>query len=64
MAEQSKKTSEVWAAGIGRKSNAQYGSDLMVEVFGDAGKHARSAVGVASLPEGITVEIEGIFRIR
>jgi enamine deaminase RidA (YjgF/YER057c/UK114 family) len=39
-------------------------SDLMVEVFGDAGRHARSAVGVASLPEGITVEIEGIFRIR
>jgi 4-carboxymuconolactone decarboxylase len=39
-------------------------SDLMVEVFGEAGRHARSAVGVASLPEGITVEIEGIFRIR
>jgi enamine deaminase RidA (YjgF/YER057c/UK114 family) len=39
-------------------------SDLMVEVFGDAGRHARSAVGVASLPEGITVEIEGILRIR
>ena len=39
-------------------------SDLMVEVFGDAGRHARSAIGVASLPEGITVEIEGIFRIR
>ena len=39
-------------------------SDLMVEVFGDAGRHARSAVGVASLPEAITVEIEGIFRIR
>ena len=39
-------------------------SDLMVQVFGDAGRHARSAIGVASLPEGITVEIEGIFRIR
>ena len=39
-------------------------SDLMVEVFGEAGRHARSAVGVASLPEGISVEIEGIFRIR
>jgi len=39
-------------------------SDLMVEVFGDAGRHARSAVGVASLPEEITVEVEGIFRIR
>ena len=39
-------------------------SDLMVAVFGEAGRHARSAVGVASLPEGISVEIEGIFRIR
>jgi enamine deaminase RidA (YjgF/YER057c/UK114 family) len=38
-------------------------SDLMVEVFGDAGKHARSAVGVASLPENISVEIEAIFEI-
>jgi enamine deaminase RidA (YjgF/YER057c/UK114 family) len=38
-------------------------SDAMVEVFGDAGKHARSAVGVASLPGGVAVEIEGIFEI-
>jgi enamine deaminase RidA (YjgF/YER057c/UK114 family) len=38
-------------------------SDLMVEVFGDAGKHARSAVGVSSLPENILVEIEAIFEI-
>lgn len=36
-------------------------SDLMVEVFGEAGKHTRSAVGVASLPLGISVEIDGIF---
>lgn len=35
-------------------------SDLFVEVFGDAGKHARTAVGVASLPFGISVEIEAI----
>jgi enamine deaminase RidA (YjgF/YER057c/UK114 family) len=33
-------------------------SDLLVEVFGDAGRHTRSAVGVAELPFGITVEIE------
>jgi len=33
-------------------------SDLMVEVFGDAGRHARSAIGVASLPLGSPVEIE------
>jgi enamine deaminase RidA (YjgF/YER057c/UK114 family) len=38
-------------------------SDAMVEVFGDAGRHARSAVGVASLPGGVAVEIEGIFEI-
>ena len=38
-------------------------SDAMVEIFGDAGKHARSAVGVASLPGGVAVEVEGIFEI-
>jgi enamine deaminase RidA (YjgF/YER057c/UK114 family) len=38
-------------------------SDLMVEVFGDAGKHARSAVGMAALPMGIPVEIEMILEV-
>lgn len=38
-------------------------SDLFVEVFGDAGKHARSAVGMGSLPKGITVEIEAIVEV-
>jgi enamine deaminase RidA (YjgF/YER057c/UK114 family) len=38
-------------------------SDLLVDVFGDAGKHARSAIGVTSLPENISVEIEAIFEI-
>lgn len=38
-------------------------SDLMVEVFGDKGRHARAAVGVPSLPLGVAVEIEGIFEI-
>ncbi len=38
-------------------------SDLMVEVFGDAGKHARSAVGMAQLPNGMPVEIEMIVEI-
>jgi enamine deaminase RidA (YjgF/YER057c/UK114 family) len=38
-------------------------SDLMVEVFGDAGKHARSAVGVANLPMGFAVEVDGVFQI-
>ena len=39
-------------------------SDLFVEVFGDAGKHARSAVGMGSLPNQISVEIEGILLIK
>jgi len=39
-------------------------SDLMVEVFGDAGKHARSAVGMAELPVGIPVEIEMILEVE
>jgi enamine deaminase RidA (YjgF/YER057c/UK114 family) len=38
-------------------------SDLFVEVFGEAGRHARSAVGMGSLPIQITVEIEAIFEI-
>jgi hypothetical protein len=37
MADVTKETPEVWAAGIGRKSNAQYGSDLMVEVLRELG---------------------------
>jgi enamine deaminase RidA (YjgF/YER057c/UK114 family) len=38
-------------------------SDLFVEVFGDRGKHARSAVGMGSLPRGIPVEIEVIVEV-
>lgn len=38
-------------------------SDLMVALFGDAGKHARSAVGVPSLPMGVAVEIDAIVKI-
>jgi enamine deaminase RidA (YjgF/YER057c/UK114 family) len=38
-------------------------SDLMVAVFGEAGRHARSAVGLGSLPNNITVEIEAIVAI-
>jgi len=38
-------------------------SDLMVAVFGDKGKHARSAVGMATLPSGIPVEVEVIVEI-
>jgi enamine deaminase RidA (YjgF/YER057c/UK114 family) len=39
-------------------------SDLLVEVFGEAGRHTRSAVGLAELPFGIAVEIELIARLR
>lgn len=39
-------------------------SDLMVEVLGDAGRHARSTVGVASLPLGCAVEVEALFAVR
>jgi enamine deaminase RidA (YjgF/YER057c/UK114 family) len=39
-------------------------SDLFVEVFGDAGRHARSAVGNVMLPNQISVEIEGIVAVR
>lgn len=38
-------------------------SDLLVQVFGDAGRHARSAVGVGSLPRGFAVEIEAIVSV-
>src|SRR3954449_8105465 len=38
-------------------------SDLFVDVFGAAGRHARSAVGMASLPNGITVEIEAVVAV-
>ena len=38
-------------------------SDLMVEIFGDRGRHARAAVGSVSLPLGVAVEVEGVFRI-
>ena len=38
-------------------------SDLIVEVFGEAGRHARTAVGVFELPRGVTVEVDAIFEI-
>ncbi len=39
-------------------------SDLFAAVFGDAGKHARAAVGVGSLPRGVAVEVDAIFEIK
>ena len=38
-------------------------SDLMVEIFGDAGRHARAAVGTNSLPGGVAVEVEAVVEI-
>lgn len=39
-------------------------SDLMVEIFGEAGRHARFAVATASLPQGAAVEVDGIFEVE
>ena len=47
----------------GQPSVINGASDLMVEVFGDVGRHARFAVGTNTLPLGCLVEIDGIFEI-
>ncbi len=39
-------------------------SDMMVEILGEAGKHARFAVGVSQLPFGVAVEVDGTFEIE
>src|SRR3990170_5026994 len=39
-------------------------SDFLIEVFGDAGRHARTTIGVASLPLGASVEVDIVFEIR
>lgn len=39
-------------------------SELMVALFGDAGRHARSAVGVSTLPRGVAVEIDAVVAVR
>jgi enamine deaminase RidA (YjgF/YER057c/UK114 family) len=39
-------------------------SDLMVEVFGDKGRHARSTIGVSGLPLGASVEVEATFQVE
>ena len=39
-------------------------SDLIVEIFGDAGKHSRAAIGAGSLPRGVSVEIDALFEIK
>ena len=39
-------------------------SDLFIAVFGDAGRHARTAVGVAGLPANASVEVDAVFKVR
>ena len=52
------------AVGFGDGPKVMNGaSDLMVAVFGDKGKHARSTVGVAALPADAAVEVEGTFEV-
>ncbi|MGE0439587.1 MAG: RidA family protein [Gemmatimonadales bacterium] len=53
------------AEGFGQQPEVINGfSDLMVSVFGPRGKHARSAVGMAALPRGLSVEIEMIVEVE
>jgi len=53
------------APGFNRPSEVLHGfSDLMVEVFGPAGRHVRSAIGVAELYADIPVEIEALFEMK
>ena len=53
------------APGFGEQPEVANGaSDLMVQVFGDAGKHARAAVGVPSLPRGVAVEVDAVIQLR
>ncbi len=53
------------ATGFGEQPKVVNGcSDLFVEVFGDAGRHARSAVGVSALPFNVAVEIDAIVELR
>jgi len=52
------------AAGFAQQPEVANGaSNLFVEIFGEAGKHARSAVGAVSLPRNVATEVEAIFEI-
>jgi enamine deaminase RidA (YjgF/YER057c/UK114 family) len=39
-------------------------SDVLLEIFGEAGRHARTSIGVAELPDGASVEVDAIFELR
>jgi enamine deaminase RidA (YjgF/YER057c/UK114 family) len=53
------------AAGFGQHPEVLNGaSDIMVQVFGEAGRHARAAVGAGSLPRNISVEVDAVFEVE
>jgi enamine deaminase RidA (YjgF/YER057c/UK114 family) len=53
------------APGFGEQPEVMNGfSDLMVQIFGERGRHARSAVGMAELPRGLAVEIEMVVEVE
>lgn len=52
------------ASFIGQPAVANAASELFVAALGDAGRHARSAVGVAALPRGTPVELDAVVRVR
>ena len=39
-------------------------SELFIELFGDSGRHSRTAIGAASMPFGVAIEVEGIFEVE
>jgi enamine deaminase RidA (YjgF/YER057c/UK114 family) len=49
---------------VGQSQVMNGASDLFVDVLGDAGRHARMAVGVSALPYDVAVEVEGIFEVK
>jgi enamine deaminase RidA (YjgF/YER057c/UK114 family) len=53
------------ATGFDQQADVLNGfSDLMVAVFGERGRHARTAVGVAALPRGISVDVEAVIEVE
>jgi enamine deaminase RidA (YjgF/YER057c/UK114 family) len=53
------------APGFDQQANVLDGfSDLMIEVFGEGGRHARTAVGVSELPRGISVDVEVVIEVE
>jgi enamine deaminase RidA (YjgF/YER057c/UK114 family) len=49
---------------LGQSQVMNGASDLFVDVFGEAGRHTRMAVGVSALPYDVAVEVEGVFEVR